>query len=480
VTPVLTSVNGRRAKLLLNTEELVVLGVTLRAAGSSSLDLAGGQSNREIGNESVLSLSRAVGSHNTPTSLLGHADSLDGLGDGADLVHLEEKGVDALGLNTALDALGVSAEHVVTNDLADALSGEGLGRLPVILLEGVLNGDDRVLGAELVVELKHLSLGLLLGAVVGLVLEVQVVHLVLGVELGGGDVHADLDLASVAGGGNGLVDEVQALLVRGDIGGEATLITDVAGILAVLLLDEVLEAVVDLAGHTHGLGEGGGADGEDHELLHGKGVTGVGATVNDVERGNGEDQILVAGELGNVLVEGNALLSGTSLADGHRDGEDGVGTKLALVVSAIKGLHGIVNGDLVDRVHANNAAGNDGVNVVNGLEDRLAKVLGLVAITKLNSLMDTSGGTGGDSGPEHTLVGVDIGLDGRVTAGINDLPGDDLGDGSRGALKELLGQESAGVLRLLSNATVDDFLDLGLKTVLVNVLLNRRHLYTIF
>jgi len=41
--------------------------------------------------------------------------------------------------------------------LADVLQREGLGWLPVILLEWVLNGDYGVLGAELLVHLQHLS-----------------------------------------------------------------------------------------------------------------------------------------------------------------------------------------------------------------------------------------------------------------------------------------------------------------------------------
>jgi hypothetical protein len=66
--------------------------------------------------------------------------------------------------------------------------------------------------------------------------------------------------------------------------------------------------VVDLSAHLHGLGERLGPGGEEHELLEGEGVTGVGATVDDVEGRAGEDvRGLDAGDLGEVLVEGNAL-----------------------------------------------------------------------------------------------------------------------------------------------------------------------------
>ena len=69
-----------------------------------------------------------------------------------------------------------------------------------------------------------------LGPVVVLGLEVEVVLAVLE-ELRGRDVHADLDLAREAGRLDRLVDEVEALLVRADVGREAALVADVAGVL---------------------------------------------------------------------------------------------------------------------------------------------------------------------------------------------------------------------------------------------------------
>lgn len=50
----------------------------------------------------------------------------------------------------------------------------------------------------------------------------------------------------------------------------------------------------------------------------------MGATVEDVHEGNGKNVwLLGAGEVGDVDVERNALLSGSSLCDGHGDTEDG-------------------------------------------------------------------------------------------------------------------------------------------------------------
>ena len=47
--------------------------------------------------------------------------------------------------------------------------------------------------------------------------------------------------------------------------------------------------------------------------LHGEGVSCVGAAVDDVEGGNGEDELLVARQVGQVLVQRHILLCGSSL-----------------------------------------------------------------------------------------------------------------------------------------------------------------------
>ena len=79
-------------------------------------------------------------------------------------------------------------------------------------------------------------------------------------------------------------------------------------VLAVLLGNDLLEDVVSLGSHLHGLGEGAGSSWEQHELLEGKSVTGVLTTVDDVESRGGEDVWgLDTSKLGNVLVEWDTL-----------------------------------------------------------------------------------------------------------------------------------------------------------------------------
>ena len=108
------SVDGVVTKLLLDAEDLVELGKTLRAGRSTSLDLAGAETDDDVGNGDILSLTGAVRNHDTPVGAEGVLGGLDSLGDGTDLVDLEQEGVAGLELDSLLDELGVGDGQVIT------------------------------------------------------------------------------------------------------------------------------------------------------------------------------------------------------------------------------------------------------------------------------------------------------------------------------------------------------------------------------
>jgi hypothetical protein len=151
---------------------------------------------------------------------------------------------------------------------------------------------------------------------------------------------------------------------------------------------------------------------DDHELLEGKTATSVGATVEDVHEGNGEDVgLLGTGKVGDVSVEGDTLLGSGGLSDGHGDTEDGVGTELGLVGGTIKLDHEVVNGALVldVKVLLDEGGTENIVDVGDGLENTLAAPLGLVTITELAGLVGAGRGTGGNDGAVETGLGDYIG-----------------------------------------------------------------------
>ena len=82
--------------------------------------------------------------HSSPALGLSHVVSLDGLSHAADLVNLKEEPVAGLLLDSGGDPLGVGDQEVISHDL-DFCAGSQLGvPLPVILVKGVLNTDNRV------------------------------------------------------------------------------------------------------------------------------------------------------------------------------------------------------------------------------------------------------------------------------------------------------------------------------------------------
>ena len=148
-----------------------------------------------------------------------------------------------------------------------------LPAVPVVLVERVLDGDDRVRRHEVGVVGGHLLGGLLL-ALEGVLLLV--------VELAGRDVERERDVLAEleAGRLDGLGDQVERGAVARQVGGEAALVADAGG--QALLLQHRLERVVDLGALLERLAERRRADRRDHELLDVDVGVGVGAAVEDV------------------------------------------------------------------------------------------------------------------------------------------------------------------------------------------------------
>jgi len=144
-------------------------------------------------------------------------------------------------------------------------------------------------------------------------------------------------------------------------------------------------------------------------------------TIDNIEARKRKHKLLVATELSNITVKRNTLESSSSTADAHGDTKDSIGTELALVGSTIEFNHELIDLSLLGNIHTDELRSNDGVDILNSLENTLTHVNGLITITKLTSLIDTSGSTRGDTRAEKTLLSLKINLNGGVTARIVDL-----------------------------------------------------------
>src|SRR5439155_39870 len=110
-------VQRRLAELLLDPEQLVVLGDALAAGWSARLDLPGIRRHREVGDRRVFGLSRAVRDDARIAVLARETDRLERLRERADLVHLHEDRVGDVLVDAALQPLPIRHEHVVADEL---------------------------------------------------------------------------------------------------------------------------------------------------------------------------------------------------------------------------------------------------------------------------------------------------------------------------------------------------------------------------
>ena len=83
--------------------------------------------------------------------LRGQLDGLERLGQGSDLVELDQNGVGDAQVDATAEELGVGDEHVVADqlDAIPELGGQVCPTIPVLFRHAVLDGDDRVPIAQL-------------------------------------------------------------------------------------------------------------------------------------------------------------------------------------------------------------------------------------------------------------------------------------------------------------------------------------------
>ena len=112
-----SAVDRRPAQHLLDPQQLVVLGHAIGPRGRAGLDLAVPQGDGQVGDGRVLGLAAAMADDGGEAVAAGQIDGLDGLGERADLVELDEDAVGDSLVDAPLQPLGVGHEQVVADQL---------------------------------------------------------------------------------------------------------------------------------------------------------------------------------------------------------------------------------------------------------------------------------------------------------------------------------------------------------------------------
>src|SRR3954471_15766413 len=273
----LAAIERLLAELLLDAQELIVFGGPIGTRKGAGLDLPAIGGDGEIGDGGILGLARTVRHHRGIAGLVGHLDGRKRLGQRADLVDLDQDRVGPSRLDAVRQALDVGDKEIVADELAllaDEI-GELLPAVHVVFRHAVLDRDDRIARDQVC------KIFGLLGDRAGLALAFIDVFAVLE-ELGRGAVQPDHDIAArlVAGLADRVHDELERGIGRRQVRGKAALVADI-GIVAGLLQLR-LQRVEDLGAIAQALGEGRGADRQDHELLEVDRIVGMNAAVDDV------------------------------------------------------------------------------------------------------------------------------------------------------------------------------------------------------
>jgi hypothetical protein len=121
-------------------------------------------------------------------------------------------------------------------------------------------------------------------------------------------------------------------------------------------------------------------------------------TVDDVKGGDWGDEFLglLSSEVSEIMIKRDLLCISSSAGNSERDGQDGICSDLLfapspLVLSSIELLnHLLVNGTLLGDILSLKCGAEDGVHIVNSLENTLAEVASWVLISKLECFIDAS------------------------------------------------------------------------------------------
>src|SRR5439155_20488046 len=151
-------IDGARAELFLDPQQLVVLRDAIAPRRRARLDLTRVVRNREAGARRVRGLAGTMGHHRAVLARPRELERSDGFRDRPDLVDLDEDRVGDVALDSLPEAIRARDEHVVSDELDSIaeLAGQLSPSLPVVLGQRILDRDDRVALDEPGPEGRHL------------------------------------------------------------------------------------------------------------------------------------------------------------------------------------------------------------------------------------------------------------------------------------------------------------------------------------
>ncbi len=247
-------------------------------------------------------------------------------------------------------------------------------------------------------------------------------------EFAGRDIQRQHDLFAglVAGLDNGRHQELQGGLVGVEVGRESAFVTHRCTQTA--LSERRLERMKDFSTALQRGSEIRDPDRHHHEFLDVDAVVGMRAAVQDVHHRHRQARRPPRG-FQKVLIQPLALRVRRRVRRRERNPQQRVRPQHRLVGAAVELDQSRIQRRLVGRIHTRQRVGNTVVDVRNGLAHALPAVTRWIAVAKLDRLALAGGSARRHRGSARDAVFKhDFGLQGRITARIEDFPGMDVLD----------------------------------------------------
>lgn len=400
-----------RAEEFFNTHQLIVFADTVGTRSRTGLDLTCTQSHCEVGDGSVFSFARAVRHHCSIFVSLSQLNSVDGFGEGTDLVNLDEDRVSHALFKTHSQTFNVGYKQVVAHELALAADGVGeeFPAVPVVFSHTVFDRDDRIFFNPTFPIVNHLARSKFFAC--GPFEFINAFFHIIEFRRCGVEGDADIVVRFIASVFHSLKDHFNSFFIRFQIRSETAFVANISRIASTF--ENLLKVMEHLSAHAESFAESRSTHWHNHKFLEIDAVISMRTTIEDIHHRNRENSAVATAYIAIEILTG--FLSG-SLSSSEGDTEDGICAHITFIFSTVDFNHAGIDFCLVAYVHAFDLFGEYIIYILNSFENAFTQKAVILAISQFYSFVYTSGSAGWDSSAAHCASsGININFNGRIT-----------------------------------------------------------------
>ena len=361
-----------------------------------------------------------MGNHSGHSCLLCHADAVDGLGQGTNLIQLNQDGVRAAQLDALGQSLCVGNEQVITDQLNPVAQSfcQQLPAFPILFVQTVFQGNDRILVCQGLPVLYQLSGSELLTALRLYVFTGLGTLPFAGCRI---DCQNEVRTRHVTAFLNRLQDVIQSLLVAGQVRCITAFIAHAGG--KTVCLQELCQLVIYFRAPAQSFAKTWGTGRHNHKFLCINGIGCVRTTVQNIHHRNRQG---VSANTAQIAVQRGVQCLCRCFCRRQGYGQNRIGTELRLVFRAVRFDHRLVDSIGIGSIHSHQQVANLVVHVRNRLGYALSAIPALIAVSQLQRFELTGGCAARASRSAHgSVYQMHLCLHCRISSGVNNLSSND-------------------------------------------------------